>query len=383
MLSDKKYNLLLIEDNRVQAVLTQGLLKKAGYFVYWAPTAEEGLQYLQQEPVDLILMDVELPGMNGYQAVRQVRLMDGDYWRPILMVTADDSARGWQETHACGADDYLHKPIQQHHLLHKISIMLRLYTSYYANLQAQKLKALGQFAAGIAHDFNNLLLIIKGNAEMIYDDPGDADFNQSSATDIIISVNRSTKLIEQLEIYASDRQPKIEPLVLSHFLKDYSSWTAKHLPQHLKLKLEIEPEQEDCIILANSVQITRVLDNLVKNAVLAMANKDKACLSIRLKNVQEAQETQKTTEDASIKRVIVQVSDEGEGIPEENLNVIFDPFFTTRDVWQGFGLGLSVVAGIVRQHHGQIKVHSQLGVGTSFDLIFPVLLKSNLERESS
>lgn len=371
MENKKRYRLLLVEDNPVQAALIQGLLREENYLIQWVTTAEDGLSYLQQHSVDLILMDVGLPGINGYDAVRQIRLMDGDAWRPILMVTADDSVRGWQETLECGADDYLHKPIKKHKIISKISIMLRLYTSYYDNQQAQKLKALGQFAAGIAHDFNNLLLIIKGNAEMIHDDPNDAHDSQLSAQDILSAVSRSQELIEQLEIYASDRQPSLEPLFLVPFLDEYVRWYAKHLPQNLQLQGVIDPALNQPAILANSVQITRVLDNLLKNAVLAMQKKEQGCIRLCLQPVLDS------TQKALVQQVKLQVIDEGEGIAEEHLSVLFDPFFTTRDVWQGFGLGLSVVAGIVRQHHGQIKVHSQVGVGTTFELIFPTMIQSH------
>ncbi len=129
---------------------------------------------------------------------------------------------------------------------------------------------------------------------------------------------------------------------------------------------ELDPDLP--FITADPNRMNQILVNLIINAVDAMEGKG----TLTLRTTQHPQE----------KKVILEVSDTGMGIPSENLPQIFEPFFTTKEVGKGTGLGLSTVYGIVRDHGGTIDVRSTLGKGTTFVLTFPAADPRSLEESS-
>jgi two-component system, cell cycle sensor histidine kinase and response regulator CckA len=234
--------------------------------------------------------------------------------------------------------------------------------------QSQKMQAVGQLAGGVAHDFNNVLGAIMLAADFLITShkPGDPAFQDIMS--IKSNANRAANLVRQLLAFA--RRQTLLPKVLN--LNDAVSELSNLLRRLLgeKVTLDVIHGRDLWPVRLDVNQFEQVVMNLAVNARDAMADGGK--VTIRTRNVPEA-------EAASIDRndlppadyVVVEVEDNGSGIPPAILDQIFEPFFTTKDVGKGTGLGLSTVYGIVKQTGGSIVVNSVEGHGTTFRIFLP------------
>lgn len=232
-----------------------------------------------------------------------------------------------------------------------------LENSKMALVQSEKMSAFGQLSAGIAHEVKNPLAGILGHAQLAKAKIKNDDILKH--IEVIESETRRTKeIIEGLMKFA--RAEKLE-------LQPSNMWDVTHaavdLVEHqlslqgVKIKRHIK--RVPCV-LANGTQIQQVMLNLMMNAGHAMEEMDVKELHIYLDLV----------EDKDVARIRIQ--DTGTGMPKDVADKIFEPFFTTKPAGKGTGLGLSVSVGIVKDHNAEIYVESEMGVGTTFFMDFPI-----------
>ncbi len=236
--------------------------------------------------------------------------------------------------------------------------------------QGQKMQAIGQLAGGIAHDFNNLLTAISGHSDLLMlrhgaaEDPDFADLVQ-----IRQNTNRAAGLVGQLLAFSRKQMLRPEKIDLQEVLSEMV-----HLLNRLvgeKVALRFVHGAGLGPIRADRRQLEQVVMNLVVNARDAMPHGG----TIRVATRQEMLEAELVRDRAVVPAgdyAVVRVEDDGTGIPPHLIDRIFDPFFTTKGVGEGTGLGLSTVYGIVKQSGGYIFVESTEGLGTAFDIYFPV-----------
>lgn len=237
--------------------------------------------------------------------------------------------------------------------------------------QTQKLESLGVLAGGVAHDFNNLLVGVLGYAEMaLIGLPEDSPVCESIAQ-IEKSARRAAELTRQLLAYAGRGKFVIEPVNLSEVVREMSQLLEVSITK--KATLEIALDATLPTIEADATQIRQLVMNLMTNASDALGDE---CGVIRIStNVVDCNRAclQTYRSDLTLaegRYVLLRVADSGCGMNEETLERIFDPFFTTKFI--GRGLGLAAVMGIVRGHRGGIRVESQPGKGTVFEVLVPV-----------
>lgn len=235
--------------------------------------------------------------------------------------------------------------------------------------QAQKMQAVGQLAGGIAHDFNNILTGILGSCDLMLlrHTPGDSDYDD--VQQIRSNANRAANLTRQL--LAFSRQQTLRPQVVN--LSDIVGDVA-HLLQRLigdKVKLDLHHGRGLGAVRADPGQLEQVIVNLAVNARDAMPQG--GTLRIAMSPVDVTDESNRHADTLPQGQyALLEVSDDGQGIPPDVLPKIFDPFFTTKPVGQGTGLGLATVYGIVKQSGGFIFAESQRGEGTCFSIYLPV-----------
>lgn len=236
--------------------------------------------------------------------------------------------------------------------------------------QAQKMQAIGQLAGGIAHDFNNLLTAIIGSTDLLLQThpPTDPDFTELN--NIHYSASRAANLVGQLLSYS-----RKQPLRRDYF--DVTDVFAElhHMLKRLlgtKISVQIENGRNLGFIYVDKTQFDQVFVNLAVNARDAMADGGTFTISTRHQKFQ-ANQFIGSEEVNPGEYIVIDVSDTGCGISEENLQKIFEPFFTTKSgtVDSGTGLGLAMVYGNVRQSGGYISVKSAVNVGTTFSLYLP------------
>jgi PAS domain S-box-containing protein len=221
--------------------------------------------------------------------------------------------------------------------------------------QANKMEAIGRLAGGVAHDFNNLLTVIGGYSQMLLEGAYSGDPSRGKLEQILNATNQASSLTRQLLAFSRRqvRQPRL--VNLNHLVTSQKTMLARIIGERITIETVFDPAL--CLIKADPHQLEQVVMNLAVNARDAMANGGVFRIATRM--VDE-------------KRVRLTVSDNGCGMDERIRERVFEPFFTTKGIGKGTGLGLSTVYGIVRQNEGTIRVSSQRGQGTVFELDFPL-----------
>ena len=234
--------------------------------------------------------------------------------------------------------------------------------------QSQKMQAVGQLAGGVAHDFNNLLTAMIGFCDLLLlrFRPGDLSF--ADIMQIKQNANRAANLVRQL--LAFSRQQTLQPRVIDigEVLSELSHLLNRLLGENVELKMV--QGRNLGTVRVDQGQLEQVIINLAVNARDAMPGG--GTLTIKTSNVERTEATQRELEVMPAGAyVLIEVTDNGTGIPREIVGRIFEPFFSTKEVGSGTGLGLSTVYGIVKQTGGFIFVDSTVGVGTRFSLYLP------------
>ncbi len=237
--------------------------------------------------------------------------------------------------------------------------------------QNQKIESLGTLAGGIAHEFNNILGIIIGNTELALSNISEPYTARSNLDEIRTASLRARDVVRQLLAFSRKTMDVLRPLRLSIVVKEALKLIRSSLPATIEIRQNISVESDT--VNADPTQINQVLINLCTNASHAMQEKD-GILEVNLENIVLSEKDLANYHDLSTGAYVrLSVHDTGIGMLPETLVRIFDPFFTTKEVGQGTGMGLSVVHGIVKDHGGDISVHSAPGKGTTVHVLFPVI----------
>ncbi|TLS66707.1 PAS domain S-box protein [Mariprofundus erugo] len=241
----------------------------------------------------------------------------------------------------------------------------------------QRLESLGILAGGIAHDFNNLLTAIMGNAAMAERSLDDASAAKPFILRIEESSQRAADLCRQMLAYSGKGQFIVKPINLSELITEMTRLMEVSIDKNVTLRYDLSHSIP--LIEADTAQMQQVILNLITNASEAIGSKngmisfttgvmhlDRAYLDRTL--------THETLREGEY--VYMEVADNGCGMSSSTMEKMFDPFFTTK--FTGRGLGMSAMLGIVRGHHGTIRVYSEPGRGTTFKILIPATTKKAL-----
>ncbi|MBS3817899.1 response regulator [bacterium] len=233
--------------------------------------------------------------------------------------------------------------------------------------QRQKLEALGTLAGGVAHDLNNILMPIIVNTELVQSYLSGESPVRDYLDQIQEAAKRGKGLVKQIVSFSRQKIQEFKPLRLDTVLKEGIKLVQSSLPSHIKIKRNIH---SPCFVKADPTQIHQVVVNLCGNAADAMKEKSG---TIRVSLQEMKLNPGETASHLGLEPgnyVNLRVSDSGPGMDQKTLKQAFDPFFTTKN-GKGTGMGLAVVHGIVKSHHGTITVQSRKGKGTTFDVYLP------------
>lgn len=240
-------------------------------------------------------------------------------------------------------------------------------------LQVQHLASLGELAASVAHEIRNPLAGIKLAIQILSKEPELAASHRETVAEIMCSIERLEKTMTDLLLYSRVRPPEFQPVSLPEVIEDALSFLKEEL-QIAGIQVEKNFDPTLPLLPLDSEQMVRVFLNIFLNALQAMPKG--GALKIKTQLRESGYHLQKdfiTPENSLLENgwAEVTVTDTGEGMSPEVRREIFRPFFTTKA--KGTGLGLSLSRRIVEQHHGHIFAQSEIGVGTTFSVLFPIL----------
>ena len=236
--------------------------------------------------------------------------------------------------------------------------------------QAQRMEALGTLAGGIAHDFNNILSAVIGYTELTKLHCVDNPKAQQYLSQLGTAGNRAKNLVQQILSFSRQGKSEKHPIDISTSINEALNLIKVVLPSSIEMSQSVPADLG--AVVADETQIHQIVMNLCTNAYQAMENKG-GVLDIQLVrtslSIQDISSCSELNPGHYLKLII---SDTGVGIAPEAVPKIFDPYFTTKKIGEGTGMGLSTVHGIVKDHGGSIKIYSELDVGTTFQIFFPV-----------
>lgn len=366
---------VLLVDDEVDflASLAQRLTLR-GLATSTAASGHDALAILDREPVDVVVLDVRMPGMDGIETLRRIKETHPRV--EVVMLTGHADLESSLEGMRFGFFDYLTKPVQLPQLIEKIDDAYRRrcgeqiddQEAFTDKLQqhmivADRLSSLGELAASIAHEINNPLAVISESAGWLRSKVGrtgttaaDLEAAVEVALDKIESaIDRAVRISRNFLRFARAPDSHLHDIDLGELAAEVCDLTSKTVAAaDIEVEVTLQPGA-DLTVRSDPFQLRQVLLNLVTNAVQAIGKDGRVEIVVG----------------GDAESAHIAVIDDGPGIPEENIERIFEPFFTTKAEGHGTGLGLAVSRGIVEKLNGQIEVDSRPGSGCTFRVVLP------------
>jgi CheY-like chemotaxis protein len=328
--------ILAIDDKKDNLIALSALLTALipGCNVITAQSGAEGLEKAKTELPDTILLDIKMPGMDGYEVCNKLK---------------DD-------------ETIKHIPVAMTDITKIKQLEARL-------AQSHKMEAMGTLAGRIAHDFNNILYSIIGYTDLTMDDMPEGSPAQINLKEVFKAAMRAKDMVQQTLVFSRKDGIQREPVNIQPVIKEALKLLRSSIPATIEIRQSID---ENCgPVLAASTQIHQVVMNLATNAYQAMQEKG-GLLELTLME-EEIGSDDSGTDLHPGTYLKLTVSDTGHGMDNVVMEKIFDPYFSTKGPGKGTGMGLAVVHGIVKSHDGDITVYSKLGEGTTFHVYLPLV----------
>ncbi len=371
--SPKIDRILAVDDSSDNLFLVQTILEDKGYKVSLAESGHEALAQIEKEPPDLILLDVMMPGMDGYEVTRRVRQGHQRLgFIPILLITAHQQSSVVEGLDA-GADDFIRKPVDMDELLARVRSLLRLKHSI--DEQQRLSRQREDFVSRLTHDLRTPLVAADRTLNLLLQNAfGETPPEMQEILSVMIRSNKNLLQMVNtlLEVYRHDAGNKNLTFAMVN-LYDLAQDVVQELDPLAKaqgLTLQIDqPEASaanNLATLGDRLELRRVLLNLVGNAIKFT---DFGKITIRFS--QEAGPM--ATSESSGDWLCIQVEDTGAGIPAEDQAMLFERFRQGDHKRAGSGLGLYLSRRIVEAHRGTISLQSQVGSGSQFTVRLPMV----------
>jgi len=374
-MAQKEPVVLVVDDDNTIRMLTRAALEQAGFKVEEAADGIEALSVCEKVRPDMVLLDILMPGKDGFIVCTELRQRPECALTPIIMMTALEDLDSINLAYNLGATDFITKPINWTILCHRLRYILRATQEAMVRkhmeeqlYQSQKMEAVGRLAGSVAHDFNNVLTVILGHVDILLMSLEDNHDLYQQAEEIRQGVELATSITRQLLVFS--RKKPIQPthINLNKLVEQQTKMLRRLMGKDIDLLTALNPETGN--VLADPGQMEQVIMNLVINARDAMPRGGRLTIET----------TPVYLDDGFCKQhvgitpgpyIMLAVSDTGTGIDPEIREHIFEPFFTTKGPEKGTGLGLFSVFGIIKQINGHISVQSEPNLGTTLKIYLP------------
>jgi signal transduction histidine kinase len=364
----KKDRILSVDDTEDNLILVEAILEDEGYHIDSVANGEAALKNVVELPPDLIILDVMMPGINGYEVTRRIRNNPEINYIPILLLTAFDESSVVEGLDA-GADDFIRKPFDTEELLARVRSLLRLKHS----IDEQRKMTLQRedFVSRLTHDLRTPLVAADRMLHFFLQEVFcTISTEMKQAINMMIRSNQNllemvNTLLEVYRFEAGKKSLNYESCDLTQIATEVvGELSPLAVEKNLILKLDThelnQTGNNGGIVNGDRLELRRVFNNLIANAIKFT---DTGSIEVRIF------EPLSVTNHHS--QIIIEVQDTGYGIAAEDQGTIFERFRQGRNKRSGSGLGLHLSQCIVEAHGGKIELSSELGKGSTFTVRLP------------
>lgn len=365
---NKIFRILAVDDIQDNLILVEAILESEGYKIDLASDGIKALQKIEQSPPDLILLDVMMPGIDGYEVTRRIRKNPAISYIPILLITAFHESSVVEGLDA-GADDFIRKPFDTDELLARVRSLLRLKHSL--DEQQKMARQREDFVSRLTHDLRTPL-VASDRMLNLFEMETFCKISPEMKQAIAVMIRSNQNLMDMvntlLEVYRFEAGKKTLNWEVCD-LREISQEVVSELSpltneKGLTLEIdtsELEPLGKNAgIIMGDRLELRRVLNNLIANAIKFT---DTGGITVRI--------LETSSHPGNPDSVIIEIQDTGYGIAPEDQATIFERFRQGRNKRSGSGLGLHLSHRIVEGHAGTIQVASEVGKGSLFTVQLP------------
>jgi len=425
--------ILIVEDSPTQALLLKRMLEKQGFQVKAAVHGREALKLLSTSHPALVITDIQMPEMDGYELCRTIKADATHPDLPVMLLTSLSSPQDIVQGLECGADNFVVKPYEEALLMARVRTVLansalkritdkgkgitvefsgrryvitasrrqilNLLLSTYETavktncdltaahedlksaqaqlIEAEKMQSIGRLAAGVAHEVRNPLAIMEMGLAFLADQITSED-GHAILGEMREAVNRANGVIVSLMDIASPREFGRKEMDLHEIIERALGALEGGLAKG-GIKVERLFTVGLPLSRVDAGKIEQVFVNIFTNAIHAMPNGGVIAISTEVRALERTEVEFQAGDRSGVhfregeRAIIVRVSDTGEGIAPEHLGKVFEPFFSTKPTGKGMGLGLTVARKIVEMHHGTLEIRNGPRQGVTATLMFKAL----------
>ena len=350
-----KPRILIVDDDKQSRMLLSIRMETDGYETDCAGDGVEALEKLAGPLPDLILLDLIMPRMNGYQLLKELKDKERTRYIPVLMITGmantDEKIRGLE----LGAEDFITKPYNMFEVSARIKSFLRNRGLQSRLRETEKMAAFGEIVDGIAHELRNPLAAIGGLARRLSSGRVEKGREEEYAKKILASVERIESMVQRIsdfkEVLVQERAHGELNDVLRSALEEVKPGLGK-----AGIELTVEFAEEMPFLDMDAASLKIAFKNILQNSIEAIDGEGWIKVRTLLKK------------DEGV--MALTISDSGRGMDDAFIEKVFDPFQSSK--MSGAGLGLTISSRVVHDHGGAIDIKSKVGKGTVFTLEFPI-----------
>jgi two-component system sensor histidine kinase/response regulator len=374
-LKTRTSRVLAVDDTPDNLFLIEAILGDEGYEVSLAKDGADALAEIMKSPPDLILLDIMMPGMDGYEVTRRVRQSPVLPYIPILLITAHEQSSVVEGLDA-GADDFIRKPFDTDELLARVRSLLRLKHSI--DDREEMARQREDFVSRLTHDLRTPLVAADRMLHLFEEEtfcPISLDMKE--AIEVMIRSNQNLlKMVNTiLEVYRHDAGQKkltFAPCDLAEIAQEIFE-ELQPLAQEKGIQLELNAKSQanstnskGKVILGDRLELRRVFTNLVGNAIKFT---EAGSVTVR---IFEHQDSESQVSAKPMSWMVIEVEDTGAGISPEDQDGLFKRFRKGKHKRADSGLGLYLSRCIIEGHGGTIQLNSELGKGSQFTVRLPM-----------
>ena len=364
---------LVADDVRTNRLFLKGLLEREGFLVVEACDGAEALARINAKEVDLALLDVMMPVMDGFAACREIRKTLSASEFPVLFITAKAEDVDLCEGFLVGGNDYITKPVNPTILRARLGAQVQLLSAHralaetYSRLARKKrMETIGVFSAAIAHNFNNILGTVIGSSELIQL-CSEEDSEVFRAAELVIAAGRrGADLIDGLVSFTKPLPSRAKTSAIQ-VVESVVSFVKSVAPSAIDISFIVDGAERELAIPAED--LGSVVLELLKNSISAVDRGGKICVTLSAAG----------PESRAARHARITVEDNGCGIDPRIRDHVFEPFYSTKNVdssgtmsLDGSGLGLSTTFQIVTAAGGTIEVIKSDSSGTVIEVVLPL-----------